>query len=202
MPIADVTALGQITPLLVLLGASLIFGEKLGWITRMLVGVGFIGAVMVAQPSREGLSVFALLALANAVFGAGRDIASRRVATNVPGLVVAFGAIVMVLVGAGIAHIALEDWTTPSPRHLLLLGAAGLFLLGGHFFLFMAYRVGPTSMVAPFFYFFTVWAVISGVLVFGHFPNRLALAGMLLVVASGVAVVMLDQRRRHRPLAP
>ena len=31
MPIADVTALGQVTPLLVLLGASFIFGEKLGW---------------------------------------------------------------------------------------------------------------------------------------------------------------------------
>jgi len=202
MPIADATALGQITPLLVLLGASLMFGETLGWVRGMLVRLGFTGAVMVAQPSREGLSVFALLALANAVFSAGRDIASRRVATGVPGLVVAFGAIVMVLVGAGIAHIALEDWTTPSSRHLLLLGAAGLFLLGGHFCLFMAYRVGPASTVAPFFYFFTVWAVISGVLVFGQFPNRLALAGMLLVVLSGVAVLILDQRRRRRSLAP
>lgn len=202
MPIADVTALGQITPLLVLLGASLLFGDALGWMRGLLVGVGFAGAVMVAQPSPGGVSVFALLALANAAFSAGRDLASRGVATGVPGLVVAFGAIIMVLVGAGVAHIVLEDWIMPSSRHLLLLGAAGLFLLGGHFFLFIAYRVGPASTVAPFFYFFTLWAVISGVLVFEHFPNGLALAGMVVVVASGVAVVLLDQRHRRPKLAP
>ena len=88
----------------------------------------------------------------------------------------------------------------PTSRHLLLLGAAGLFLLGGHFFLFMAYRIGPASTVAPFFYFFTFWAVISGLVVFGNLPNALALAGIALVVVSGVAVVALDQRQRDQPL--
>jgi drug/metabolite transporter (DMT)-like permease len=152
---------------------------------------------MVAQPSAEGISIYALLALSNAVFGAARDISGRRVPAEVPGLVVAFGATLVVLLGAGIAHLAFEEWTMPTSRHLLLLGAAGLFLLGGHFFLFMAYRIGPASTVAPFFYFFTFWAVISGLVVFGNLPNALALAGIALVVVSGVAVVALDQRQRR-----
>jgi hypothetical protein len=38
---------------------------------------------------------------------------------------------------------------------------------------------------------------MSGVIVFDHLPNRLALAGILLVVASGLAVVHLDGRRRR-----
>jgi drug/metabolite transporter (DMT)-like permease len=84
---------------------------------------------------------------------------------------------------------------------LLLLLAAGLFLMGGHFCVFMAYRIGPTRTVAPFFYAFTLWAVIAGVVVFGALPNALALAGIAIVTVSGLAVVMLDGRRRPLPAA-
>jgi drug/metabolite transporter (DMT)-like permease len=200
MPIADATALGQITPLLMIIGASILFREKIGGVRMALIGVGFIGALMVAQPTLQGISVYALLALGNAVFCAARDIAGRRITAEVPGMVVAMSAVVVVLCGAGAAHLVSEQWVTPEMRHLLLLGGAGLFLIFGHFFIFMSYRVGQTAMVAPFYYFFTFWAVISGVVVFGQFPNLLAISGIVLVVASGVAVVLLGERQRR--LAP
>jgi drug/metabolite transporter (DMT)-like permease len=197
MQIADVMALGQITPLVVLLGASFLFGERLGWLKVALIGLGFVGALMVAQPGTDGISIYALLALSNALFGAARDIASRRVPGEVPGLVVAFGASFVVLCGAGVLHLLLESWVTPEPRHVLLMGAAGLFLFFGHYLLFMAYRIGPTGAVAPFYYFFTFWAVVSGLVVFGDLPNPLALFGIVLIVASGVAVVLAGRRQRR-----
>jgi drug/metabolite transporter (DMT)-like permease len=200
MPIADASALGQITPLIVLLGASLIFGERIGGVRMALIGLGFIGAVMVAQPTGEGISIFALLAIANAVFSAVRDLNSRGVASHVPGMIVAISAVVVVLVGAAVAHLALETWTPPQTRHLLLLAGAGLFLIFGHFFIFMSYRVGPTGAVAPFYYCFSAWAVISGLFVFGQFPNALAIAGIVLVIGSGLTIVLLDERKRR--LAP
>ena len=200
MPIADASALGQITPLLVLLGVSILFGEKIGALRMGLIGLGFVGALMVAQPTMQGISVYALLALANAVLCAVRDIAGRRVGHEVPGLIVAMSAVIVVLIGAGVTHVATESWVTPQPYHLMLLAGSGLFLIGGHFFLFMAYRIGPTSAVAPFYYLFTFWAVMSGLVVFGQLPNWLALCGIVLVVASGLAIVLLDERRRR--LAP
>jgi drug/metabolite transporter (DMT)-like permease len=200
MPIADATALGQITPLIVLIGASLLFGEKIGGISMALIACGFAGALMVAQPTGTGISIYAALALGNAVLSAIRDIVGRRVGAEVPGMIVAISAVVVVLIGAAIGHVVFESWVTPDARHFLLLGGAGLFLIFGHFFIFMAYRVGPTGIVAPFFYCFTVWAVISGVVVFGHLPNPLAISGIVLVVASGLAIVLLDERKRK--LAP
>lgn len=197
MQIADASALGQITPLLVLLGASILFRERIGGMRMALIGLGFAGALMVAQPTMQGISVYALLALANAVFCAARDIAGRRVAAEVPGMIVAMSAVVVVLAGAGVAHLALETWAAPERHHLLLLAGAGFFLIFGHFFIFMAYRVGPTGVVAPFYYTFTVWAVISGLLVFRELPNTLAIGGILLVVASGLTIVMLDGRKRR-----
>ena len=89
-------------------------------------------------------------------------------------MIVAISAVVVVLAGAAIGHLLLESWVVPRTQALLLLGGAGLFLIFGHFFIFMAYRVGPTGIVAPFYYCFTVWAVISGLVVFGHLPNPLA----------------------------
>lgn len=196
LPIADASALGQITPLLVLLGASLLFRERIGGVRMALIGLGFIGAIMVAQPTMNGISVYAVLALANAVLCAVRDLAGRRIAAEVPGMIVAMSAVVVVLGGAGAMHLLTEQWVMPGLNHILLLLGSGLFLIFGHFFIFMAYRVGPTAMVAPFYYFFTFWAVISGLVVFGQFPNSLALAGIALVVASGLAVVLLDNRKR------
>ena len=162
-----------------------------------LIAFGFIGALMVAQPTMQGISIYAVLGLANAAFCAARDLAGRRVAAEVPGMIVAISAVVVVLIGAGVAHLVSERWVMPETHHLLLLAGAGLFLIFGHFFVFMAYRVGPTSVVAPFYYCFTVWAVISGLVVFRQFPNALATSGILLVVASGIAIVTLDERKRR-----
>ena len=47
----------------------------------------------------------------------------------------------------------------------------------------------------PFFYTGTLWALLIGALVFGTLPNGLALAGMALIVLSGVGVVVLARRR-------
>ena len=197
MQIADAAALGQVTPLLILLGASVLFRERIGGVRTALIVIGFTGALMVAQPTMQGISLYALLGLANAVFSAARDLAGRRVAAEVPGMIVAISAVLVVLVGSGAAHLVLETWVTPDRDHLLLLAGAGLFLIFGHFFIFMAYRIGPTGTVAPFYYCFTVWAVVSGLLVFRQFPNLLAVAGILLVVANGLTIVLLDRRKRR-----
>ncbi|TPI28921.1 DMT family transporter [Mesorhizobium sp. B3-2-1] len=197
MQIADSTALGQITPLLMLVGSSILFGERIGGQRMALIGLGFIGALMVAQPTMQGISVYALLALGNATFAAARDLAGRKITAEVPGMIVAISAVVVVLIGAGAAHLVSERWVAPEAHHLLLMAGAGFFLIFGHFFIFMAYRIGPTGAVAPFYYCFTVWAVISGLLVFGQFPNALAVCGILLVVCSGLTIVSLDQRKRR-----
>jgi drug/metabolite transporter (DMT)-like permease len=199
MQIADVIALGQITPLIVLVGAALLYREPLGSVSVALIGLGFLGALMVVQPTAAGISVYALLGLSNAVFSAVRDIVGRRVPAQIPGMLVAFGASAVVMLGALAAHLLLEETVPPSPHHLLLLAAAGLFLFCGHYSIFASYRIGPTGMVAPFYYFFTFWALVSGLLVFGNLPNMLAIGGIVLVVASGLAIVLLD-RRKYKPM--
>jgi drug/metabolite transporter (DMT)-like permease len=201
MPIADITAIGQITPLVFILGMALILREKIGGLRTALIALGFVGAVMVAQPTGEGISVYALLGIASAVLCAARDIAGRRVPADVPGWIVSFGAILVVMTGAGVVSLFTEQWVMPQAHHMALLAAAGFFLMFGHFCLFTAYRVGEAGSVAPFYYMFSVWALISGLVVFGTFPNALAIAGIACILGSGIAVVLLDGRRRRLSIA-
>lgn len=197
MPIADLSALGQISPMLLLLGVGLVYREKIGAPRMGLITLGFVGALLVAQPGLNGFSPYAVLGLLCAFGTAARDIAGRKVPVHIPAPIVAYATLLLVMVGAGIVTFVFEDWVMPTPRHLMLLAGSGLFLSMGHLFIFMAYRHAATAAVAPFYYLFSVWAVLSGFFVFGTFPNTLALWGIGLIVASGVSVVLLDRRRRR-----
>jgi drug/metabolite transporter (DMT)-like permease len=195
MPIADVIAIIQTAPLILILLVATIFRERVGAARIGLIVVGFVGALLVAQPTAAGFSATALLAFASAAGTALRDVTSRSVPAAIPALAVTFATVVIVMVGAGIGMVLTEDMVLPSLRHALYLAAAGFFVTVGHFGIFMAYRLGAPGAIAPFFYSFAVWAVLSGIIVFRELPNPLALAGIGAIVASGLAIVLADRRK-------
>jgi drug/metabolite transporter (DMT)-like permease len=195
MPIADVIAIIQTAPLILILAVALLLGERVGTASVVLALVGFVGAFLVAQPGSAGISLAVLLAFASAVFGAARDFIGRDVPARIPVMVVTFTTNVMVMAASAAMSLGFESWRAPTGRHLVYLGFAGLFVTFGHVGLLVAYRLGGTAAVAPFFYSFALWAVLSGLFVFGALPNGLALAGIALIAGSGVAIALLNQRR-------
>jgi drug/metabolite transporter (DMT)-like permease len=201
MPIADVIAILQTAPLILILGAAIFLRERIGPARLALALVGFAGALMVAQPGASGVSPAALLAFGAALLAAARDLIGRGVPTRIPVTVVIFATMLMVMVVAGAMSLGIETWAAPTGRHLTFLGLAGLFLALGHAGLLLAYRLGRTASVAPFFYCFALWGVVSGLVIWGELPNALALTGIALIAGSGVAIVVLDQRRGRKEVA-
>jgi len=195
IPIGDLTAIMQTTPLIIVMGAALLWREPIGPLRMGLIGLGFVGALMVAQPGAGAASLVAMLGFPAALFAAGRDLLSRKVPADVPALVAVLTTLVMVMGCAFLANALFGSWVAPAPQQLAQMARAGLFLVSGQLFVFLAYRLAPAAIVAPFSYTAALWAVLSGALVFGDVPNALGFAGMALIVASGVAVVMLGERR-------
>ncbi len=194
MPIADVIAILQTAPLILILGAAYLFREKIGPVRAVLVLAGFIGALMVAQPGAAGISPAVLFAFACAVMIAVRDLIGRGVPARIPVMVVILATNVMVMLAAGVLSLGFETWLKPTGSHLAFLAAAGVCVTLGHAGLLLAYRLGRTTTVAPFFYSFALWGVAAGLIVWGALPNPLALAGIALIALSGVAIVVLQQR--------
>ena len=201
MPIADVIAIGQTAPLILILLLALVWRESVGPLRVLLIALGFAGALLVAQPDASGLSPTALLAFATALGIALRDLISRGILATIPALVVAFSTVLVLTVGSGVMMLLHEDVVWPSLKHALYLLAAGFFVTLGQVGIFMAYRFGAPGVIAPFYYSFAVWAVAAGVLVFRELPNPLALAGIATIVASGLGVVLLDRRLMRDPAA-
>lgn len=198
LPIADAIAILQTAPLILILAVAFLLRERVGAARVALALIGFAGAFLVAQPGPAGISPAALFAFASALLIAARDLVGRNVPGHIPVMVVTFATNVMVMAAAGGMSLAFEDWRPPAAWHLAFLGSAGLFVTLGHVGLLLAYRLGRTAAVAPFFYSFALWAVLSGLFVFGALPNALALAGIALIAGSGVAIVLLDQRRGEK----
>ena len=82
----------------------------------------------------------------------------------------------------------------PSFYHIVLMAGAGLFMMLGHMFTFLAYRNASAQAVAPFYYAFMIWAVFMGYVIFRDVPNTYAIDGMLLILASGLGIVYLERK--------
>lgn len=197
MPIADITAIAQIAPLLVLLGIWLFFGDRIGMLRLALIGVGITGALLVAQPGGEAASPMAILGFFTALGAAGRDIVTRKVPPGTPALIVTFSTLLIVMLCATVGSLAFETQVTPTFRHGWLMVIAGFFLMCGHLFVFLAFRIGEARVVAPFNYAFMIWAGLSGLLIFNEVPNALAIVGMALIMLAGLAVIALENRTRQ-----
>ncbi|MCQ0987102.1 DMT family transporter [Jiella marina] len=201
LPIADMIAIIQTTPLLVVLGAALLLRERIGATRTSLALVGFSGALLVAQPGATGVNPAILLAFGAATLGAVRDLAGRNVPARIPVSVVNLSTLVILSAAAGAMSLSVETWTPPKIGHVASLGLAGMLVALGHVGLLLAYRLGRPASVAPFFYSFALWGVLAGIVVWGTAPNGPALAGIALICGSGAAIVLLEQGRKREPAA-
>ncbi len=199
VPLADITAIYQIAPLLVLGGASLMWGEKVGPLRWILIALGLAGAMLVAQPGRDGASPYALLGFITAFASAGRDLLSRRVPDDTPGMINTFNVVVSVMIVSFISASIFETWT-PVTREIAFYALfSGLFVMLGHLFVFLSFRMATARAVAPFYYALTMFAAIFGAAFFNEWPNTFAVAGIGLIILCGLGVLAFE--RRNSPVA-
>lgn len=193
MPIANLFAIGQTIPLFLILGAALFYGDRLGAIQVVLIALGFAGAICVAQPDFGNLSPGLIFAFASALFISARDLVGRGVPANIPVIVVTVATSALVTLTAGVLHFSCEISSAMSALQMLYIVAAGVFIALGQVGVVMAYRYASTTTIAPLFYSFAVWSVASGFFIFGETPGQLALIGIGIIVATGLALVRVNR---------
>ena len=196
MPIANVSAILQALPLTVSLAAALFLHEPLGWRRLTAIAVGFVGVLLIIQPGGADFSFYSLYALAAVACITVRDIAVRRMSSDVPSVFVALIAAIGVTTLGGIGSTFVA-WAPFSTTSALQLFAASLCLIVGYICSVAAMRVGEIAFIAPFRYSSLLVALILGVAVFGEWPNALALAGAGLVVATGLFTLYRETKRKQ-----
>ena len=200
LPLANTSAIFQALPLVITLGAAVMFGEPVGWRRWLAITAGFIGVLIIVRPGLSGFDQFSLLALVSVFFCAGRDLATRQIPAQIPSLFITL-LTTAVVTATGVAIIGpLGGWTPPSSRALALLALAAVLLLIGYQCVIMALRAGDISAVAPFRYSALLWAMLLGYLVFGDVPDAMMVTGASIIVLSGLYAFH-RERVRHRTVA-
>jgi len=197
MPIANATAILAALPLFVTLGAWWVFGLPVGWRRLLAIAIGFFGVMLIVQPGTDGFNAYALMALLAVVMITGRDLCTRGFSAEVPSMTVAVITAAAVAAFGGVMSLT-ETWVAISIRDGALILGAAVFIIGGYVFSILVMRIGEISFVAPFRYTSLIAALIFGVVIFGEFPNALALSGALLVVGTGLFTFWREQRLAGR----
>jgi S-adenosylmethionine uptake transporter len=197
MPFANVVAIMAALPLVVTLAGAVFLGEQVGWRRWGAILVGFFGVILIVQPGGDGFTGYALVALLAVVGITIRDIVTRRLSAAVPSMTVALFTAVSVCLFGGVLSLA-EPWQPLNVSSTILMLSASVFIIGGYVFSVLVMRVGEIGFVAPFRYTSLIWALGLGYLVFGEWPNTLALIGSLIVVSTGVFTLYRERVVIHR----
>lgn len=196
LPLADITAIQQVTPIVLTMLSAVVLREAVGWRRWVAVFAGFVGVVLVIQPTAEGINVFALSALACAGLVAVRDIITRGLDPSIPTALVTFTTTLSVCV-AGFVGAPLQAWSAPTTFGLALLAASAVLVSLANIFIIRAFRGTEVSVVAPFRYAGVLWAIVLGFAIWGHIPNTLAIVGTVILVASGLYIMHREALRRR-----
>ena len=194
-PLSSASAILQATPIVVVAGAAIVFGEKVGWRRWSAILIGLAGVLVILRPGAEAFSPLSILAVLGMLGFAGRDLATRAAAPSVGWAVLGVYGFLAIVV-AGVLYGAWNG-TTPTTPNLTAasqLGAAILFGVGAYTALTMAMRTGEVSAVTPFRYSRLLFGVGLGVLVFGETPDAGVLVGSAIIVASGLYILARGRR--------
>lgn len=192
-PIANVFGAFFVGPMVSYVLSVWLLKETVSLARTVLLLLGFVGVMLVIQPGGDfdvgilwailaGFFYGAFLTASRWVSGLGRPI--ELLAASL-----AAGAILTLPLGA----ITVPDMDPV--RAGLTLGSALASMLG-NLLLLRAYRHAPASTLAPFIYTQLIAATFLGVLVFGNWPNAVALFGLVLIVFSGFATLALKTNAR------
>lgn len=197
LPLADAIAIAFVMPFILLILGHFILHEVVGARRIAACAVGFLGTLMVVQPSFAEVGWPALLPLIVAVVFAVFILVTRRVAKEIDPITLqaVSGAMALAMLVPLLALGALGNvpgLSLSAPPGGLWTLVIGLGLLGtfGHLLMSWSLKFAPSATLAPMQYLEIPFAAVYGWLIFRDFPDGLALAGIVVTIAAGLYIVL------------
>jgi len=186
LPFASLSAILQALPLVVTLGAALVFGEKVGWRRWLAIAIGFIGVLIIIRPGSSVFQIASVFMVISVLFAAARDLATRALPETTPSLLVSGATATLVTLFGGALTTVQGNWQPVTTEQGITLAFAAGFLFFGYQFVIMAMRIGEVAYVVPFRYTSLLWAIGLGYLIFDEIPDVYTLLGSAVVVSMGL----------------
>ena len=201
-PLSSTTAILQATPIIVVLGAAILFGEKVGWRRWGAILIGLIGVLIILRPTTHSFSALSLLAVIGTIGFAGRDLASRAAPVSLSTSLLGFyGFVAIILAGVLFSIWDGKAFTWFDGQSLFYFLGAVLMGAFAYSALMKAMRSGDVSAVTPFRYTRLLFGIALGMTLFGEEPDMMMMIGCGIVVLSGLFILWRG-KVTAQPVAP
>jgi drug/metabolite transporter (DMT)-like permease len=195
VPIAQAASISFTAPLIVVILAGPMLGERITLSRVLAVVTGFVGVLVVIRPGAAVFQWASLLIVGSAFCFAVYQVLTRRVAgIDTPGTSVLYSALVGSVVMSFVVPFA---WRTPAAwQDVALLGSLGVLGGLGHYCVARAMTYAPANFLSPFQYWQMVGSVAVGYYMFSEVPDAFTWMGAALIIAAGMYIGLWGQPDR------
>lgn len=182
IPVAQVTAIGYLNPVLMILASAAFFGEALPLRKLLAVGVALLGALVVLRPGVQVLTLGHFSQIAASICFCGSYLFAKRLSGLVSASQVV--AVLSLTVTAGLAPLAWWVWVPVTGAQLGWLALVALGATSGHYCMTRAFKAAPIAVTQPVTFLQLVWASLLGALVFHEAVDGFVLLGGAMIIAA------------------
>ena len=194
--LSSTTMILQATPLIVVIGASIFFNEKVGVVRWLAIGLGFVGVLMIISPEEAEFNLLSLLAIFGMLGFAFRDLASRAASPKLNIFTLGcHGFLSLAVAGIILGLILGQSFLTISGNTWLFLAAGVSLGVVGYGSLISAMRIGEVSAITPFRYTRLIFGLSIGYFIFNEHVGINAAIGCVLIVLSSFTVLYRGRTR-------
>ncbi len=187
IPISSASAIIQVVPLAVTLGAAVFLKETVGWRRWLAIFIGLFGVLLIIQPGTDAFQPASLFAVQGVIGLAARDVLTRLAPAEATANQFSVSAfLAFIPVGLGMMLFGGDSYISPNTANTARLGIAIVIGVLAYLAIITATRTGDVATVAPFRYSRILFALVIGYLVFDERPDVWMIAGTAIVIGSGL----------------
>lgn len=196
LTLADITAIGFTTPIFIMIGAGIVFHERMYWERWASALVGFAGVLIVVGPRMQSTGgYYDLLMLASApLFAASALITKALTKRDSPDVIILWQCISISLFSL---PPALLDWSWPSGvQWVMFMGIACLGNLA-HYCTARGLKAADATAGQTVKFLDLIWMTALGYAVFADVPTVTTLIGGLVIFGATTWIAHREARRRQ-----
>ena len=196
LPVGDIAALLNTSPLISVTLAALFLGEKIGWKRVCILAVGFSGVLLMAQPSGNIPMKGLLIGLAASTGMAIVTVLIRHLGkTESPLTMTFYFSLIGSVVTGAMLPFYWNGWDWNLVVQVVLVGVFGLCAQLTHA---QALKYLPVAVKEPIGYTFFLWSILLGFLIWEDMPTSIVLLGSAIVIGSNLLLVFVEYRKSRK----
>ncbi len=203
LPYAVTTALFFTTPFFITILSRIFLKEKVGIIRLMTIIFGFLGVVIIANPTIDSFNIFMIFPILCALGYSASMIIIKITSDKDSVYSQTFHVYLATLIFAPLVtylgssfeatsgnnevlNFVFRAWLINSYTQYIMILIIGICVVGGFLLIFNAYRVGKPFVIAPFEYTILLWSIFYGWLIWDESVTLRSWIGITMIVTAGI----------------